>query len=727
MKNSTKEIWCTIGPSSLSDYTLKRLEELGVSLLRINMSHTKLEDVASVITYIHERTSVPVCLDTEGAQIRTGNLGRNYFLSDNSIIRVKKLSVSDEAGIISFYPHGITDLIEVGDFISIDFQLVIAQVIQKDEEGLLLRILSEGSIGSNKAVSVLNRDIRLPVLTEKDIKAIAIGYDLGVKHVALSFANEGDDILYLRNLSPKDVFIISKIETIRGMANLENIAIESDALLIDRGDLSRQVSIEQIPAVQKQIIQYANKSGIKIYVATNLLESMVKSPFPTRAEVNDIFNTLSDGADGLVLAAETAIGKYPVNCVTMVSKIMKEFLGVGDTFSIQKLNERDFYFLTKPHGGILINRLNLDFDIDSLNEYQAIDVDESALLSAEQIALGTFSPLQGFMTKEEVTSVLKNYMLPNGIVWPIPIVLQVKKSEVNKLKIGKRVALRLQGTNNVYATLEIQDVYTYDFDDMAINMFGANDLGHPGVQQLRSRGEYFIGGPIELIRRLPSEHKHYELTPKQVRLIFENKSWSKIVGFHTRNVIHGAHEYLQMTALEKYHCDGLFVHPIIGPKKRGDYTAEIILKSYELMVNNHYPKGKVLLSAFQNYSRYSGPREAVFTALCRKNFGCSHFIVGRDHTGVGNYYEPDSAKKLFELLGDIGIIPIYFNEQYYCEKCGTYVDNCRHGSQHMISISGTEGREMLLKNKLPPSWFMREDISNLILNELKAGKEVFVR
>ncbi|MDD5356345.1 MAG: sulfate adenylyltransferase, partial [Candidatus Omnitrophica bacterium] len=172
---------------------------------------------------------------------------------------------------------------------------------------------------------------------------------------------------------------------------------------------------------------------------------------------------------------------------------------------------------------------------------------------------------------------------------------------------------------------------------------------------------------------------------------------------------------------------GLFIHPVIGPKKEGDYTAEIILNTYELIIDKYYPKDKVFLAAFQNYSRYCGPREAVFTALCRKNFGCSHFIVGRDHTGVGNHYKLDDAHKLFERLGDIGIVPIFFNEMHYCRKCGKYIEKCEHDRSDILSVSGTEGRNMLKLKKTPPDWFMRREISDFILSEIEENKEVFVK
>jgi len=727
VKVNKKEILCTLGPASLNDYTLARLTELGVDLLRINLSHTKLGDLVKVIHYIQERTALPICLDTEGAQIRTGDMsGSSMYLKENDVVCVTNSDVRHDVQQLNFYPEDVIPIFEEGDLISIDFNSVLAQVIQNSHQGLKLKILVGGNVGPNKAVTILNRDIRLPVLTEKDIQALKIGTSMNIAHVALSFANRGSDVDVIRTHTSDCTRIISKIESVAGFRNLEEISGKSDALLIDRGDLSRQVPIELIPRMQKDIISKARQAGVKVYVATNLLESMVKSPNPTRAEVNDIFNTLCDGADGLVLAAETAIGAYPVHCVMMVSKMIRQFDDYSINVPFKELDGKGSFLLIEPHGGALVNGWKEMSKGDDLSKYRCLNVDLSVLMSAEQIALGTFSPLTGFMNQEEMESVLKEYRLPNGVVWPLPVVLQTSGKAAGSISLGETIALKLEGTNQVYALMQVHQIFKPDLEKMAQDAFGTKDNKHPGVHQLYKRGEFFLGGPVELIRRLPSPYKHYELTPRQVRTIFEHRGWSKVVGFHTRNVIHCAHEHIQMLALEQTHSDGLFVHPVAGPKKKGDYHFEVIMKSYELMMNHYYPSGKVMIGAFQNYSRYAGPREAVFTALCRKNFGCSHFIVGRDHTGVGDYYKPGDVERLFNQLGDIGIVPLFFGEQHYCEKCEKYVDHCAHGSSHLLSISGTAGRKMLTKGKQPPEWFMRKEISEMITQEVVEGKEIFV-
>jgi len=722
-----KEILCTLGPASLNDYTLARLAELGVDLLRINLSHTKIDDLPGIIGFIQERTSLPICLDTEGAQIRTGDMaGETLHLPENEMLLIPGGGGRSDAPQLSFYPPDIASFFVEGDLVSIDFNSVLAQIVENSAPGLRLKILIGGRVGPNKAVTILNRDVLLPVLTEKDRQALEIGQRYGLRHAALSFANRGADVDVIRCHVGEDTRVISKIESTAGFRNLKEIAEKSDALLIDRGDLSRQVPIDMIPRMQKLIISRAKKVGVKVYVATNLLESMVKSSNPTRAEVNDIFNTLCDGADGLVLAAETAIGSYPVHCAMMVRKMIQQYdEHLNNTF-LPDLDGKGSLLLIEPHGGRLVNAWQENPAPEEMAGLIPLDVDVSVLMSAEQIALGTFSPLTGFMTKEEMETVLREYRLPSGVIWPLPIVLQVPGKMAGKLRAGDKVALRLKGTKEIYATMDIQQIFKPDLEQTARDTFGVTDRNHPGVALLYQRGEWFLGGPVQLVRRLPSPYKHYELTPRQVRTIFAHRGWSKVVGFHTRNVIHCAHEHIQRLALERTHCDGLFAHPVAGPKKKGDYNFDVIIRGYELMIQKYYPPGKVMIGAFQNYSRYAGPREAVFTALCRKNFGCSHFIVGRDHTGVGDYYQPGDVERLFERVGDLGIVPLFFPTQHYCEACHEYVEQCRHGDDHLLNISGTAGRKMLARGKRPPEWFMRKEISELIIREAREGKEVFV-
>lgn len=724
MKNKKIKLLCTLGPSSMNREVVSRLDDLGVDIFRINLSHTRIEDLEEQIRILQGFTSKSICLDTEGAQVRTSYIdGDKTIFDEGSIVEISNKTILGNSSIISLNPEFVAESLKSGDLISVDFDSVILLIVSTNP--VRAKVVSGGLVGSNKAISV-DRHLDLPVVSKKDEEAIKIGLRYGINHFALSFANTGKCVSYFRSLIGTDTFLISKVESRLGLQNLHDIIEQSDAILIDRGDLSREEPIEKIPFLQKMIIRSGNAAGVPVYVATNLLESMVKDKKPTRAEAGDVINTLLDGADGLVLAAETAIGKYPVNCAVMITKLIQQFHHYRAGATLEELQKKESFLLVEPHGGQLVNEVLENYDSAAIADAQHLDVDETVLMDVEQIAIGTFSPLRGFMNKEELESVLNEYRLPNGTIWPMPVTLQVGENEASRFFAGMTVALTLKNDEQPYALLKLESVYRYDLDKLSTLFYGTNDKVHPGVRVLHSRGEWFLSGRVSLLRRLPSELKHYEMTPRQCRTIFENRGWSRVMGFHTRNVIHMAHEYVQMTSLEKYFCDGLLSHPVIGPKKVGDYTPSIIMKSYEIMLKEFFPKGKVLLAGFQNYSRYAGPREAVFTALCRKNFGCSHFIIGRDHTGVGNFYAPTDSHKLFDRLGDIGIVPVYFEEVYYCRTCGKHVEECSHGRTDILSISGTEGRDILRRREVPSDSFMREEISRLILNELEQGNEVFV-
>lgn len=320
-----RKVICTVGPASLKPRLIRRLEKLGISLFRINLSHTPIEELRPAIAFLLENTTVPVCLDSEGAQIRTGTFAAPpTSLKRNSLIQVHRHPVSGTAEKFNFTPVSTIELLELGDLITIDFHAVVAEVMELESDRAVLRVRKGGHVGSNKACNV-HRDIELPAITDKDRRAIEIGREMGVDHFALSFANRPEDVCEMRELIGPAATLISKIESRSGIANLEEIAGLSDAILIDRGDLSRQVPLEQIPGYQKDIIERVKAAGRPVYVATNLLESMVHMPVPTLAEISDIYNTLEDGADGLVLAAETAVGKFPAQCVEMVMSVIAEF------------------------------------------------------------------------------------------------------------------------------------------------------------------------------------------------------------------------------------------------------------------------------------------------------------------------------------------------------------------------------------------------------------------
>lgn len=716
-----KEILCTLGPASMDERVIARLEGLGISLFRINLSHTALDKVEKVVRDVQSWTSVPVSLDTEGAQIRTGTLSKPFDLVENTVVRAQRDLVVGDASCFNFYPNNIIDSFRAGDLISIDFNSVLVQVVNQADEMIEMRVLNGGLIGSNKAVTV-EREMPLPPMTEKDYAAVEIGMALGVRHYCLSFASHGKDVELLRSIVGKESQIISKIEGRNGIRNLEEIAWQSDAILIDRGDLSREVPIEYVPYFQKKIIKTAHGIGRKTYVATNLLESMVSMPVPTRAEVNDIYNTFLDGADGVVLAAETAIGKYPIACASMIAKMIDAF---------NKHNEDDstefrldpVSLLVEPHGGRLVhNEVTVDNRV-AIADLRRLKIAHHDVMDCEQIALGTYSPLNGFMDEATLSSVLAENRLPDGTVWTMPIILQCMPDSIGGISVGEQIALE-NAEGRTIALLDIAAIYTLDPLTVAEAWFGTSSSEHPGVARFLAAGTHCLAGKVTLVERSPSLYRHFELTPAQSRAIFTHKGWSRVVGFHTRNPCHRIHEFLQLTAMQKVSADGLYISPVIGPKKPGDILPAPMLKSYQVLLDHGiYPPRKVVLGSFATYSRYCGPREAVFTAICRKNMGCSHFIIGRDHTGVGNFYSPDANRQMFDSIPELGIEPIFFDTVGYDPDKGEYVEG--GNEKHLSPISGTVARKTLKRGERLPEWFMRDIVQDVILEEIAAERAVF--
>lgn len=723
MVNLKTEILCTLGPASFSGQIITRLADLGVRLFRINLSHTKARDLSAIIKNIQSHTDVPICLDTEGAQIRTGDfVDERIELRESSIVRGHRRKVPGDLTGFNFYPNDIVDEFRIGDFISIDFNSVLVQVIGKDRDGATMRVINGGSVGQNKAVTV-DREIALNPLTDNDRACLAIGLQHKLEHYALSFASCRQDVEEIRRRTCNDAFIISKIESLAGLAHLTDIADASDALLIDRGDLSRQVPIERIPEVQKAIIRTAKDMNRKVYVATNLLESMIAQPTPTRAEVNDIYNTMLDGADGLVLAAETAIGAHPVACASMIVKMITNFESPEKADSLEYPSD-PISLLVEPHGGHLVQSHANAKECEQAVDLPRLSISLTSQLDCEQLTHGTYSPLTGFMDRRTCESVLEDNRLSDGTIWTMPILLPAPKKAAQGFGVGDRVAL-VGDDDTVYATLDVSEIFTMDLEQVTQKWFGTSSKDHPGVARLFRDGDRFIAGPVSLVKRLPSPYRHYELTPAQTRFIFAHKGWSRVIGFHTRNPIHRGHEYIQRQALKDTGVDGLYINPVIGPKKAGDFLPNPIMLSYQTMLEfGLFPKNKVVLGSFATYSRYAGPREAVFTALCRKNMGCSHFIIGRDHTGVGDFYAPGANQAFMEELGDFGIQPVFFDAVAYDASAA------RHGpitqGTDMIPIDGTKIRDALRDGKSIPDWMMRDVVQEALLAELGRNRPLFV-
>jgi ATP sulfurylase len=503
---------------------------------------------------------------------------------------------------------------------------------------------------------------------------------------------------------------------------LDAIARRSDAILIDRGDLSREIPIEQIPAAQKMIIRRGKACGTRIYVATNLLESMTSSPTPTRAEVNDIYNTLADGADGLVLAAETAIGQYPVDCARMVVKVMRQFERHSDSGG-EECPVHPTWLLMEPHGGHLMCRPTISPDDATLVGLPQIVVDDEELTDVEQLTRGTYSPLAGFMDKECLESVLEKNRLPSGLAWTMPVVLAVPPEIATRYGKGDRVLLaRRDGLQ--HSVLDVTSAFGFDKAGLARKWFGTDAAGHPGAARILSRASHFLSGEVTLINPLPLAYRLYDLAPEQLRTVFAHKGWSRVVGFHSRNLVHRGHEAVQLAALERTHADGLLISPILGAARRGDFMPDVVLEGYQAMLDyGLYPSGRVMLSGLITYPRFAGSREAVFTALCRKNMGCSHFIVGRDHAGIGGSDGTSRARALFDSLGDIGIEPVFFDEVGYDPQSERYVELTK--SRGAASISGTEIRRAITEGMRLPTWMMRSEVQAVVRAKQMSHAKLF--
>lgn len=379
----------------------------------------------------------------------------------------------------------------------------------------------------------------------------------------------------------------------------------------------------------------------------------------------------------------------------------------------------------QPHGGRLIDQV---LEGAARTEAQTIalhaprlTLNDVGLADLELIATGVYSPLTGFLGSADYARVVSEMKLANGTLWPIPITLAVSEDEAAKLHEGQPVAL-YSPADQLVGLLELREKYRVDVRREAELVYGTADEAHPGVARLYRQGPVLLAGEIWQIGEITPSFPQLAHTPAQTRAAFAERGWRTIVGFQTRNPVHRAHEYLQKVALET--IDGLLLHPLVGATKDDDVPAATRVKTYQVLLEDYYPAGRVMLAAYPAAMRYAGPREAILHAISRQNYGCTHFIVGRDHAGVGNYYGTYQAQELFDTLepSDLLITPIKFEHTFYCRSCGSIASTrtCPHDREHHLVLSGTKVRELLRIGELPPPEFTRPEVAKVLMEAYRA-------
>ncbi|MFW9970659.1 MAG: sulfate adenylyltransferase [Candidatus Odinarchaeota archaeon] len=374
--------------------------------------------------------------------------------------------------------------------------------------------------------------------------------------------------------------------------------------------------------------------------------------------------------------------------------------------------------MIEPHGGSLINKELPKAEkariLGSIEEFEKIEVDVPMEKVIKNIAFGVFSPLEGFMAQNDYQNVLEHMYLENNIAWPFPIVLDVEEEKAKRLSVDDRIIL-IDSSETPIALMDIEDIYSYNKKEFAEKVYGTTDQNHPGVNAVFKMKDKLLGGEIFLISEPKAAFPELDLKPLETRVLFKEKKWDRVVAFQTRNPPHIGHEYVQKAGLT--YVDGLFINPVIGKKKVGDFLDEVIINAYQVLIKEYFPKDRVVLSTFETEMRYAGPKEAIFHAIARKNFGCDHIIIGRDHAGVGNYYGPYDAHKIFDNFPDLGIKPIKFRSFSKCHKCNSVVNDkiCPHPPEMQNYFSGTDIRNKLQSGKSPGPEMMRPEVAKVIL------------
>ena len=380
--------------------------------------------------------------------------------------------------------------------------------------------------------------------------------------------------------------------------------------------------------------------------------------------------------------------------------------------------------LIAPHGGELVLNMASDAERAELQErahnLPHIEVGSRQLADLEMLAIGAYSPLTGFMNQADYLSVVNNMHLSNDLPWSIPITLSTSPEQAASIKEGSQVAL-VNSHGTLQAVMTVEEKYAYDKHLEARKVYRTEEEAHPGVKIVYSQGDMLLGGPVRVVALQHQAFAQYRYTPTQSRQVFAERGWKRVVGFQTRNPVHRAHEYIQKCALEI--VDGLYLHPLVGDTKGDDIPADVRMRCYEVLLENYYPADRVVLGVLPAAMRYAGPREAIFHALMRKNYGCSHFIVGRDHAGVGNYYGTYDAHHIFAEFdpAKLGITPMFFDHTFFCRACDSMASSktCPHGNDQHVTLSGTKVRQMLQAGEIPPREFSRPEVAKVLIEAMR--------
>ncbi len=381
----------------------------------------------------------------------------------------------------------------------------------------------------------------------------------------------------------------------------------------------------------------------------------------------------------------------------------------------------------EPHGGELINRLLAGNErtaaLDRAKKLPKLNINSFTAFDIDAIAKGVLSPLKGFMNEAQTREVLDHMRLRPGVAWTIPILLPVSQAEADALKVGDQVAL-WDDTNEIVAILHLSEKFGIDKKELAEKVYRTTEEAHPGVKRVYETGPVYLAGDIDVLKERKVDHQEYNLPPSATRQAFKEKGWKRIVAFQTRNPIHRAHEYLTKCALEM--CDGLLIHPLMGTTKSDDIPGDVRMQCYNALIGNYYAKDRTMLSIMPVNMHYAGPREAVMHAIYRQNYGVSHFIVGRDHAGVGSYYGTYDAHFIFDKLeaGSLKIQPLFFENSFFCKACGNMasIKTCPHDKENHVNLSGTKVREMLNAGQEPPVEFSRAEVARVLIKWATSAK-----